>query len=127
MALAEAASSNDRTPLLGNVQDAHEDDDESESHEADPREHFCRNLLKSFALMAIGTAFVAVFSDPMVDVITDFGVTAGIKPFFVSFIITPFCSNASELLSSLIFASKKKMENSSMTYSQLYGFVKLSF
>jgi Ca2+/Na+ antiporter len=42
-------------------------------------------------------------------------------PFFVSFIITPFCSNASELISSLIFASKKKVENASLTYSQLYG------
>ena len=39
--------------------------------------------------------------------------------FYLSFIITPLCSNASELVSSLIFASKKKKINSSMTFSQV--------
>lgn len=40
--------------------------------------------------------------------------------FYLSFVITPICSNASELVSSLIFASKKKKINSSMTYSQVW-------
>lgn len=61
-----------------------------------------------------------------------------VSPFYISFIITPLCSNASELISSLIFAMKKKkvkqdgrcqesvaltlmQENISITYSQLYG------
>lgn len=39
--------------------------------------------------------------------------------FYLSFVITPFCSNASELVSSLIFASKKKKVNSSLTFSQV--------
>ena len=33
--------------------------------------------------------------------------------------MTPLCSNASELVSSLVFASKKLKVNSSMTYSQV--------
>jgi Ca2+/Na+ antiporter len=44
-----------------------------------------------------------------------------ISPFYVSFVVTPICSNASELVSSLLFAAKKKKENVSMTFSQLYG------
>ncbi|KAJ7387752.1 Alpha/beta hydrolase domain-containing protein 11 [Desmophyllum pertusum] len=44
-----------------------------------------------------------------------------ISPFYVSFVVTPLCSNASELVSSLIFAAKKKKENISMTFAQLYG------
>ena len=39
--------------------------------------------------------------------------------FYVSFVITPICSNASELVSSLIFAAKRKKTNSSMTFSQV--------
>ena len=39
--------------------------------------------------------------------------------FYVSFVITPICSNASELVSSLIFAAKRKKINSSMTFSQV--------
>ena len=43
--------------------------------------------------------------------------------FYVSFVVTPLCSNASELVSSLIFASKKKKENISMTYAQVILFL----
>lgn len=39
--------------------------------------------------------------------------------FYLSFVVTPLCSNASELLSSLVFASKRKIVNTSMTYSQV--------
>jgi len=97
------------------------DDGEDESEEEDVLEHFWYNLAKSTGLLLVGTAFVAVFSDPMVDVITDFGKTTKIPAFYVSFIITPFCSNASEFISSLIFASRKRQENASITFSQLYG------
>ncbi len=39
--------------------------------------------------------------------------------FYLSFVVTPICSNASEIVSSLIFASKRKIVNTSMTYSQV--------
>lgn len=78
-------------------------------------------LAISIAWLLAGTALVSFFSDPMVDVITEFGESIHIGAFFVSFIVTPFCSNASELISSLIFAAKKRKENSALTYSSLYG------
>lgn len=106
-------------PLLGG--DGHDDDDEEP--EEDPREHFWKNLCISLALMIGGTAIVGVFSDPMVDTITTLGFLWGIPAFYVSFILTPFCSNASELVASLAFAAKKRVANTSMTYSQLYGAV----
>lgn len=43
--------------------------------------------------------------------------------FYVSFVVTPLCSNASELVSSLVFASKKKKENISMTFAQVKMFL----
>uniref|UniRef100_A0A7S4JKE2 Sodium/calcium exchanger membrane region domain-containing protein n=1 Tax=Paramoeba aestuarina TaxID=180227 RepID=A0A7S4JKE2_9EUKA len=77
--------------------------------------------IRSAVLLLIGTGLVVVFSDPMVDVIGDFGNSIHISPFYVSFVVTPLCSNASELISSLIFASRKRRKNSSLTYSALYG------
>ena len=44
---------------------------------------------------------------------------ACVAVFYLSFIITPLCSNASEIVSSLIFASKRKRVNTSMTFSQV--------
>jgi len=75
----------------------------------------------AIAQLVCGTLVVALFSDPMVDVISTFGATLNINPFFISFILTPFCSNASELISSLAFASHKRQSNTSLTYSQIYG------
>ena len=42
-----------------------------------------------------------------------------IPPFFVAFCVTPLASNASELVSSLVFASRKRMKNISLTYCQV--------
>lgn len=64
---------------------------------------------------------VTLFSDPMVDVINNFGKTVGVSPFYVSFIITPLASNASEVISALVFAKKKTNRALSLTISSLYG------
>lgn len=45
----------------------------------------------------------------------------------MSFVVTPLCSNASELVSSLIFAAKKKKENISMTFAQVKFMVDENF
>jgi Ca2+/Na+ antiporter len=99
------------------------DSDDEEEEEEDPREHFWKNLAIAGVLMVGGTVIVAIFSDPMVEVISVLGNLWGIPVFYISFVLTPFCSNASELVASLAFASKKRIANTSMTYSQLYGAV----
>ena len=48
------------------------------------------------ALMLAGTVIVTVFSDPMVDVLGNFGKAIHVSPFYVSFIVTPLASNAAE-------------------------------
>ena len=42
-----------------------------------------------------------------------------IPAFYVAFVVTPYASNASELVSSLIFASRKHKKNISLTFSQV--------
>lgn len=44
-----------------------------------------------------------------------------IPAFFVAFCVTPFASNASELVSSLRFAMRKRKKNISLTYSQVWA------
>lgn len=44
---------------------------------------------------------------------------SGIPTFFVAFCVTPLASNASELVSSLTFASRKHVKNISLTFSQV--------
>lgn len=89
--------------------------------EEEEKEPFLKVLLTSLALMIAGAGLVAFFSDPMVDVLSNLGYALGIPAFYVSFLITPFCSNASELIASIVFAAKKTTASASMTYSQLYG------
>ena len=42
-----------------------------------------------------------------------------IPAFYVAFVVTPYASNASELVSSLIFAMRKHKKNISLTFSQV--------
>ena len=63
--------------------------------------------------MIIGVLVVTLFSDPMVNVLNELSVMieavwkVTIPPFYISFIVTPLASNASELISAIMFAKKK--------------------
>lgn len=94
----------------------------SETETGEPQESFGKTLVQSIFFMLLGVGLVTFFSDPLVDTMAEFAGPNGvnINPFYVSFILTPFCSNASEVISSLIFAAKKRKQNSSMTYAEAY-------
>eukprot|EP01132_Coremiostelium_polycephalum_P004733 gene4733-5908_t len=109
----------EKKPLLAQKEEVGESSSSSDDEEEGGSKK--KRALKAIGVLIVGAVLVAVFSDPMVDVITDFGTKINVNLFFVSFILTPFCSNASELISSLIFASKKRKQNTSLTYSALYG------
>ena len=47
----------------------------------------------------------------------------GVRPFYVSFLLTPFASNAAEVISSLIFARGRTNVSMGLTLSSLYGAV----
>lgn len=59
-----------------------------------------RLLLMSFKIMGQGTLMVLLFSDPMVGVLSALGDAIGVQAFYISFILAPLASNASELLAS---------------------------
>merc|ERR1719375_1271744 len=86
-----------------------------EFKDLDPEEQTKAIMKESFKQMTIGTILVLIFSDPMVDVLSEIGNKTGIPAFYVSFILAPLASNASELVSSMTLASKKT--KSAMTQS----------
>merc|ERR1712217_215635 len=72
-------------------------------------------------MMALGTVLVLVFSDPMVDCLSEWGTRLGVSPFYISFVLAPFASNASELLSAYTYAIKKTEKNMTTSLSTLIG------
>ena len=69
--------------------------------------------IKSSAIKqcAIGTLVVLIFSDPVTDVLTEFGARTGIDAFYVGFVVAPLITTGSELLASYTFALKKTQKS----------------
>eukprot|EP00919_Chromeraceae_sp_WS-2016_P001894 GHVR01004530.1.p1 GENE.GHVR01004530.1~~GHVR01004530.1.p1 ORF type:complete len:564 (+),score=96.71 GHVR01004530.1:78-1769(+) len=86
-----------------------------------PEEQQLRIKLRAFYLMAIGTSLVLLFSDPMVGVFSSMGKRFGISGFYISFILAPLASNASEVIASYNYALKKTRKTISISFSALEG------
>lgn len=97
-------------------------DDTEEVKELDPPQIY----KKASLFLLLGAALAAAFADPMVDSIGNFSTASQIPPFFVAFVVTPFASNASELVSSIIFAKRRRKRNISLTFSQVYGAITMN-
>jgi len=76
---------------------------------------------RAFTMMAIGTGLVLVFSDPMVEVMSNVGERLKIPPFYISFVLAPLASNASELLASVSYAKKKTQKTITVALAALEG------
>lgn len=92
---------------------------ESEEEEAEEPLTESQVYQQATTKLLLGAVIIALFADPMVDAVAAFAVATDISPFMVSFVVTPFASNASELVTSLTFASRKRKKNISLTYSQV--------
>jgi Ca2+/Na+ antiporter len=76
---------------------------------------------RAFTMLFIGTTLVLVFSDPMVDVLSEVAVRLRIPPFYVSFILAPLASNASEVIASQYYAAKKTRKTITVALTALEG------
>ena len=76
---------------------------------------------KAFAMLFIGTSLVIIFSDPMVDVMQQIAVELHMSPFYVSFILAPLASNASEVIASQYYAAKKTRKTITVSLTALEG------
>ena len=64
---------------------------------------------------------VLLFADPMVDVLSEIADRNGIPPFYVSFILAPMASNASEVIASQYYAAKKTSKTITVALTALEG------
>lgn len=102
--------------------------DDEEEEEMPPEELLTNGQIDLWKLkktaatsMFFGTLVVLVFSDPMVDVLAALGNFVGVAPFYVSFVLAPLASNASELVASMNYASKKTKSTITTSLSTLLG------
>jgi Ca2+/H+ antiporter len=76
---------------------------------------------KAFTMLLVGTALVLLFSDPMVEVLSEVAKRANIPAFYVSFILAPLASNASEVIASQYYAAKKTRRTITVALTALEG------
>ncbi|KAH8060298.1 calcium ion antiporter [Aureococcus anophagefferens] len=85
--------------LASAISSVNDDDDEEEEDEEEeipddiadltPAQQQTVIKRRAFTTLAVGTAVVLIFSDPMVDVMSEIGARTGISPFYVSFVLAP--------------------------------------
>jgi Ca2+/Na+ antiporter len=103
-----------------------EDDDEEEEIPADfttlsPDKQQAAIKKRAFIMLACGTGLILMFSDPMVEVMQEIATRVGLSGFYVSFVLAPLASNASEVISSMYYASKKTRKTIAVSLSTLCG------
>jgi Ca2+/Na+ antiporter len=112
-----------KAEAAGGDDDGDDDDEEmpDEFKHLPPAEQEKAIMRESLKSMAIGTLLVLIFSDPMVDVLSQIGVMTGVPPFYVAFLLAPLASNASELVSSYKLATKKTKTSITQSLQTLEG------
>jgi len=115
--------------VLAPAEDGGEADDEGEEEEdmppdlADlsPAEQQAAIKKRACSAMFFGSVLVCLFSDPMCDLLGVMGDKAHIPAFYISFLIAPLASNASELVSAKKLAEKKTQSSMKESLSTLCG------
>lgn len=114
-------SGNASDEMCGGSNDDSDDDDDNEFKDLPPDEMRRAVLMKSFWKMGLGTLIILIFSNPAVDVLAAIGNDLNVNPFYVSFILAPLASNASELVSSYNYAKKKTRNTITISLNTLEG------
>jgi Ca2+/Na+ antiporter len=107
----------------------HGDEEEAEEEEEipedfvdlPPEEQQTRIKFRAFWMMGLGTLLVVLFSDPLVEVLSEVGARTHISPFYISFVLAPLASNASELFASFNYAQKKTTKTIEIALTTLEG------
>lgn len=87
----------------------------------DPHEQQRRIMIRSANQLSMGTLLVLIFSDPMVDLLSELGKRLDISAFYISFVLAPLASNASELVAAYNYAKKRTRKSITTSLNTLEG------
>ncbi|KAL2331382.1 hypothetical protein Fmac_018963 [Flemingia macrophylla] len=76
---------------------------------------------KAVIYVVLGIAMLSILAEPLIESVHNFSTSAGLHPFFMSFILVPLATNAREATSSIKEASHKKPRTTSLAISEIYG------
>jgi len=102
-------------------EDQEDEDMPEDLADLSPEEQQKRIKQRAFSMMGLGTLLVVVFSDPAVDLLARMGTILNVSSFYVSFLLAPMASNASELVAAANYAAKKTMKSMTTSLSTLEG------
>jgi Ca2+/Na+ antiporter len=126
--MTNGASNGAGAAILNDGGDAEEEEDEEEEEEIpddlkdlSPEEQQAAIKARAFWMMGLGTVLVLIFSDPAVGVLSDIGRRTNISPFYISFVLAPLASNASELVAAYNYGCKKTQAMMTISLSTLLG------
>ena len=86
-----------------------------------PSQQQFRIRIRAAWMLLFGTAIVLLISDPMVSVLAELGDRIHVSPFYVSFVLAPIASNASELIAAYNYSLKKTPSSIAVSISALQG------
>ena len=86
-----------------------------------PEQQQWRIKLRAVEKMFLGTLLVLIFTDPAVEVMTEIAIRIDVSPFFVSFILAPLASNASEVIASYNYSTRKSKKSIQVALTTLEG------
>eukprot|EP00930_Biecheleria_cincta_P011011 TRINITY_DN11347_c0_g1_i2.p1 TRINITY_DN11347_c0_g1~~TRINITY_DN11347_c0_g1_i2.p1 ORF type:complete len:585 (-),score=110.89 TRINITY_DN11347_c0_g1_i2:193-1947(-) len=101
--------------------EAEEEDMPEDLAALSPAEQQRRIKMRSAYQMSLGTLLVLIFSDPMVDLLSELGKRLDVSAFYISFILAPLASNASELVAGYNYAKKRTSKSITTSFSTLEG------
>eukprot|EP00929_Paragymnodinium_shiwhaense_P028857 TRINITY_DN16660_c0_g2_i1.p1 TRINITY_DN16660_c0_g2~~TRINITY_DN16660_c0_g2_i1.p1 ORF type:complete len:581 (+),score=132.67 TRINITY_DN16660_c0_g2_i1:189-1931(+) len=109
-------------PRTEGEEQANEEEDMPEDlADLEPEEQQRRIKRRAVWQMTVGTILVLVFSDPMCDTLGLAADKLGVGKFYISFLLAPLASNASELVSAMTLAQKRTMKSMVQSLACLEG------
>jgi Ca2+/H+ antiporter len=109
-----------RTPEGTETEDDAEEIPEDLEH-LTPDQQQRRIKMRAVWMMGFGTFLVLFFSDPAVEVLTEISKRANVNPFFVSFLLAPLASNASEVIAAYSYSLRKTRKTMGVAFTTLEG------
>ncbi|KAK4486675.1 hypothetical protein RD792_006733 [Penstemon davidsonii] len=79
--------------------------------------------IKALSLVVLGIAMLGGLAEPLIHSVQNLSTAANIPSFFIAFIFVPFATNARIAVSAIAEARRKKINITSLTFSELYGTV----